>query len=208
MSVTASYTADFNKIIFGNNVYTGNSFTGGKSLIHFEGAPRIFFSDESFTNNGDNAKETLNTYATGILNSATAEMTIPTALTNQPSYPSATLGQSLITLRRSVQISVNNMNYNGNWQIETDYTGQRSQLIYFDQFFGNIYFGPIQVANHIGINNNYVKTTLGGVVSGISSTSQFYASMLPLFKFTTSTKICSSTLFLSTTSYFSNVNFR
>lgn len=32
--------------------------------------------------------------------------------------------------------------------------------------------------------------------------------MLPLFKFTSATKICSSTLFLSTTSYFTNIAFR
>jgi hypothetical protein len=71
-----SYVADLNKINFKSNTYTANFFTGGDSLIHFEGAPRIFFTSESFTNNGDNTKEALTTYGSGVLTAATSEMTI------------------------------------------------------------------------------------------------------------------------------------
>ena len=76
ITVTSTYTADFNKIIFSNNVYTANFYTGGVSLIHLNGAPRVFFSDEAFTNNGDNCEEALTIYGGSILGAASSEIKI------------------------------------------------------------------------------------------------------------------------------------
>jgi hypothetical protein len=63
-------------MVFEYNTYTGNFYTGGKALIHLEGAPRVFITDDSFTKNSDNCKEALNQYRSGILSSASTEMTI------------------------------------------------------------------------------------------------------------------------------------
>jgi hypothetical protein len=45
-----------------------------------EGAPRVFFSDETFTNNGDNSNEVLTKFGSGILSASINEITIPQAL--------------------------------------------------------------------------------------------------------------------------------
>ena len=85
-----------NKNTFYANNYNANFFTGGKSMIHLEGTPRVFFSDETFTNNGDMCKEAITTYATyngiTILTAAPGEMTISTVLSSPGSYSSTTLG--------------------------------------------------------------------------------------------------------------------
>ena len=67
------------------------------------------------------------------------------------------------------------MVYTNNWKIETDYT-TRPQLIYFDQVYGTLTLGPMQVTNHIGINNAFVTDTLAGVVAAIAGTAASYAS--------------------------------
>ena len=90
-------------------------------MIHLDGTPRVFFQTESFTNNGDNSKEALSVYGSGVLSAATGEMTIAGALSSQSSYSSTTLGQALITIKRSVQISFQKMAFTNNWKIETDY---------------------------------------------------------------------------------------
>jgi hypothetical protein len=113
--LTHSYTADMNKLIFEYNTYTENFYTGGKALIHLEGAPRVYITDDKFTNNGDNCKEALNLYGSGIMSGATNEMTIQTALSNLGAYSSTTLGQSLYAIKRSVQVSLNNMYFDNNW---------------------------------------------------------------------------------------------
>lgn len=113
--MTSTYTADLNKVIFKNNVFTGNFFTGGKSLIHLEGVPRVFFSDEAFTNNGDSCKEAISTYGSGVMTQAVNEMRISDALSNAVAYPGSGLGRSLISISRSLQVSFTNMDYNGNW---------------------------------------------------------------------------------------------
>lgn len=91
----------------------------------------MFFSDETYTNNGDSCREAIITYGTNVLSPSSTEMTISSALASPSSYPSTVLGQSLMTIKRSVQISFNNMWYTNNWKIETDY-GTRSQLAYID----------------------------------------------------------------------------
>ena len=65
--------------------------------------------------------------------------------------------------------------YNNNWKIETDY-GNRAQLVYYDDFYGKIDMGPLQVISHNGINNNFVTSTLGGSVGVLSGTPAYYAS--------------------------------
>ena len=50
---SVTYSADLNKVLFKSNTYEANFFTGGNSLIHFEGAPVIYFNTETFNNNGD-----------------------------------------------------------------------------------------------------------------------------------------------------------
>lgn len=67
-------------ITFEYNTYEANFYSGGKSLIHFEGAPRIYFTDETFNNNGDASSESINLFGSGILSVATSEMSIANAL--------------------------------------------------------------------------------------------------------------------------------
>ena len=90
--ISTTYTADLAKINFQSNTYTANFYTAGNSLIQLEGAPRIFFSGETFTNNGDNSKEAITKYGSGILTESITEMTIANALSNPVSYPGSTLG--------------------------------------------------------------------------------------------------------------------
>lgn len=71
-------------------------------MIHLEGAPRVFFSDESFTNNGDNCNEAITTYGTSVLQASSGEMRISDTLSNPNGYLGSTLGKSLITITRSV----------------------------------------------------------------------------------------------------------
>ena len=67
----------------------------------------------------------------GIIAASTTEISISAALSSPSTYPASTLGQALITLVRSVQIDYNNMWFDNNWKIETDY-GTRAQLVYYD----------------------------------------------------------------------------
>ena len=89
---TTTYTGDLSYNYFYGNSYYANSFTGGNSLVHLDGTPRVFFDSESFTYNGDACKEHLNAYASGVLSAATSEMTVSGALSSQSSYVSSTLG--------------------------------------------------------------------------------------------------------------------
>lgn len=91
-----TYTVDFKKINFKANTYTGNFYSAGNSLIHLEGAPRVFFDTETFTNNGDNCREAINKYkinsGSTILSPAASEMTVAGALSAPGSYLGSTLG--------------------------------------------------------------------------------------------------------------------
>lgn len=97
-------------------------------MIHLEGAPIIYFNTETFTNNGDNTKEALDKYASGILTEASGaytEITIAGVLGAPGSYAGSTLGQSLITVRRTYIFEYDVMSFTNNWKLETDY-GTRS----------------------------------------------------------------------------------
>lgn len=124
-STPVTYTSDLHRIQFKSNTFTQNFYTGGRSLIHFEGAPRLFFENDVFTDNGDNCKEAINTYGTGILTAATSEMDIDTAVQNVGNvYPGSKLGQSLITVKRSYTFSYTGLRFTNNWQIENDYSAR------------------------------------------------------------------------------------
>lgn len=91
-------------ITFTENTYTKNFFTGGESLVHLEGAPRVFFKDETFNTNGDMIYEAANTY--GLLSgtttysfSPTSQYTMASGITG--SMASNTLGRSLIYVART-----------------------------------------------------------------------------------------------------------
>jgi hypothetical protein len=112
--------------MFTQNTYTANFYTNGQSLVHLEGAPRVFFSGETFTNNGDMANDAITLYGTGILVAQSGGITIADAINSPSSYPSSTLGQSLITVKRSVQVEWGGpMTFTNNWKIETDYSSSR-----------------------------------------------------------------------------------
>ena len=111
-----------------DNQYIGNLYTGGKSLIHMDGAPRIIFDGETFTDNGDMSSEGITAFGSGILSAAITpiiEMSITAAIGSPESYSSSTLGQSLITVKRSISFSMVDMTFTNNWKLETDY-GTRS----------------------------------------------------------------------------------
>ena len=60
-----------------------------------EGAPRIIFDGETFTNNGDMSSEGITAFGSGILTAATtpsAEMSITAAIGSPGTYSSTTLG--------------------------------------------------------------------------------------------------------------------
>ena len=137
-------------ITFKSNTWDGNFFTAGKSLIQLEGAPRVFFNSETFTSNGDMVKEAINQYGTL---TASSEYTIANRINGGTS--SQYLGRSLISIKRSQQVSLTAMTYDSNWKLETDY-GSRSQLIYIDEFYGKFDIGSLTVKNHVGINNAFV----------------------------------------------------
>lgn len=95
-STYGTYTADLYAITFKTNTYNQNFYTGGKSLIELQGAPRVFFNGETFTSNGDMCKEALDTYGTL---SYFDEYTIATGATSTKA--SNLLGRSLIGVYRS-----------------------------------------------------------------------------------------------------------
>lgn len=134
-------------------------------------------------------------------------MAFSDALTSPMSYLSNTLGKALISVVRSVQVSINNMAYSNNWKLESDY-GSRAQLIHFDQFYGQFNIGSINVTNHKGINNKVVTSTLGASISPLtSSDAAYYGSQYPFFRFENSDIAQQSTLALGTNSEFSNLGF-
>ena len=154
--------------MFKSNVFTANFYTGGKGLLHFEGAPRLFFDGDKFKNNGDNTLEALTTYGSGVLTASATEVNIATVLANPGTHPGSRLGQSLISVKRSYAFSYTNLEFETNWLIETDYS-ERAQLMYFDQVFGYFTHGALKVLSHKGLNNNFVTTTLSGDVSALST---------------------------------------
>lgn len=123
--ITTSYSSDLKYIIFEKNTYEANFYTGGKSLVHLEGAPRVKMSSETFNNNGDASSESITMFGLGIMSVAGSEMSIPNALGSQGSYSSTLLGKSLVHFKRTIQVHFSGMTFNNNWQIETDY-GLRS----------------------------------------------------------------------------------
>lgn len=90
-----------------------------------EGAPRIFFSEETFKNNGDMSRDAINKYGSGVIKASPTELTLSQALSNPGSYSSTTLGQSLITISGSLYVDYSSMWFDNNWKLETDY-GARS----------------------------------------------------------------------------------
>ena len=87
-----TYSGDLRLNTFKSNVYTGNLFTGGKSLIQIEGSPRVVFDSETFTNNGDMSTEAITKYGTNIISPSASEMTIAGAIASPGSYLSTKLG--------------------------------------------------------------------------------------------------------------------
>ena len=71
------------------------------------------------------SKEAIDKFAGYALTASGSEMSISSAIPSPTLYSSTTLGQALITLKRSVQANYNNMWFNNNWKIETDY-GERA----------------------------------------------------------------------------------
>lgn len=72
------------------------------------------------------ASEAITKYGSGILTASGTEMTIPNGISSPASYGSATLGQSLITVKRAIYFSMTSMTFNNNWKLETDYGTTRS----------------------------------------------------------------------------------
>lgn len=116
-----TYSVDLFNIAFLSNTYSANLFTGGKALVHLEGAPRVSFSTETFTNNGDMSSDALTLYGTNIMSPSSTEMSISSSISSPGTYLSSSLGQSLITVKRSISVSLSSMTYTNNWKIETDY---------------------------------------------------------------------------------------
>lgn len=112
-------------IAFKNNVYVGNFYTNSKALIHLDGALRVSFDGESFSNNGDNTLEAVSKFGTDVLTEPISAIDIATVLSSRASYQSSTLGKSLIFLSRSIQIDLKNVIFDNNWMLETDY-GERA----------------------------------------------------------------------------------
>lgn len=122
---SVTYNADLSKIQFQSNTYEANFYTGGKSLVHLEGAPIVYFNSETFTNNGDNTKDIIDKYGSGIIVPASVshtEITIAAVLASPATYGGSTLGQSLITVKRTYIFSYNDLKFTNNWKLETDYT--------------------------------------------------------------------------------------
>ena len=53
--------------------------------------------------------------------------------------------------------------------IETNYDSNRSQLIFFDQLYGEFILETIVIENQVGMNNNYVASSFGISFSSASS---------------------------------------
>ena len=52
-----TYTVDLEMTTFSGNTYTHNFGSGGLGLIDVKGAPRLTFTNEVFSNNGDAQRE-------------------------------------------------------------------------------------------------------------------------------------------------------
>lgn len=96
-----TYTVDMEALTFKYNVYTENFATRGKGLVDITGAPRVFFTAETFTGNGDATSNVLSTYGSGILTAATSEMSIDSALASPGTYTGGYLSQGPIRITRS-----------------------------------------------------------------------------------------------------------
>ena len=95
-SIFGSFSIDLRAINFKLSTYNENFYTGGKSLIELQGAPRVFFDSENFYYNGDMCKEAIDAYKTLTYSD---EYTIATGATSSKS--SKFLGRSLIGVYRS-----------------------------------------------------------------------------------------------------------
>lgn len=73
---TKTITGDMKKTTLVSNSYTRNSATGGSGIVDFQGVPRVLIESETFTNNGDSASNVITAYGSGVLASATIEMSI------------------------------------------------------------------------------------------------------------------------------------
>jgi hypothetical protein len=124
--VTNTVTADMKKITFKSNTYTRNTATGGMALIDITGVPRVLFDSETFTNNGDSTSNSLSLYGSGVLTSATSEMSIDGALASTATYPSSVLCVSMISVVRMAQVEAKGNTFNGNWLLETAYDSNRA----------------------------------------------------------------------------------
>jgi hypothetical protein len=53
---------DMQEVTFYKNIFTANHASGGNGLLDFIGVPRVSFTLDTFTNNGDSIKEATNLY--------------------------------------------------------------------------------------------------------------------------------------------------
>lgn len=61
------------------------------------------------------------------------------------------------------------MTFSSNWQIETTYDTLRAQLMSFSQFYGQFDLDFLTVSTQKGMNNNYVTSTLGASITGLTT---------------------------------------
>lgn len=66
-STSTTYTIYMNQVTFLTNTYTENFATGGKGLVDVWASPRVVFSGETFTGNGDATVDSITKYGSGVI---------------------------------------------------------------------------------------------------------------------------------------------
>ena len=118
---------DLNIVTFKDNFYERNFGSDAKGLIDIRGAPRVKFSGETFTKNGDSGKEIKDEYPITQVPPSSNDMQIYLAYANSGNiYGSEKLMKSLIHIERSSQLIMTDMIFEYNWLIENTCTGHRA----------------------------------------------------------------------------------
>ncbi|CDW71619.1 UNKNOWN [Stylonychia lemnae] len=182
---------DNTQLSFQQNQYIKNAFSGGYSLINIFNAPRIIFQQEKFLENGETFREQTRMInlrsqnATNVINSVQEPLYNTIILT---SFDQSLLGQSLISIKRSLQVILENVVFQSNFMIESTYSTERAQLITLRDFYGQFKAKRFLIQNHqspVKACSVYSDSYFLQYGVNVSSNNCYYlpASPHPLFRF-------------------------
>lgn len=94
--------------------------SGGSALLDLSSFPRLYIESEYFESNSDASSDVIEYYNTSAYSMSDASTyTITNIMKNSTLYPSNSLGQGIIKLRKVIDVKIYNTSFGLCWFLET-----------------------------------------------------------------------------------------